>query len=114
MYLAIMTQSLRMGTCKQSLGQLEFTITTSHSLITFLPTVQAPKHKQASSSVTLVITFSHLHYQTIRNNISHQPRTQLGTSAQQILITLSKHLGQQHGKAPSALTTQMTATMHSG
>ncbi len=114
MYLAIMTQSLTMGTYKQSLGQLESTITTSHLSITFLQTVQAPKHKQAFSLATSVITFSHSHFQTIRNSISHQPRTQLGTSAQQILTTSSKHLGQQHGKTLSALMTQMTATMHFG
>jgi hypothetical protein len=114
MYLAIMTQSLTTDTCKQSLEQLEYTITTSHLLITYSPTAPEQKRRQASLSATLVITFSHSHYQTIKSSTNHQPRTQPGTSAQLILTTLSKHLGQSHGKAPSALMTQMTVTMHSG
>ena len=45
---------------------------------------------------------------------NHQPRTLLGTSAQQTLTTLNKHLGQQPSKAPLAPLMQMKATMHSG
>ena len=72
MYPAIMTQSLTMGTCKQSIGQLEFTITTSHSsnILTNSPSTETQTGILISNISDHFFTFTLPNYQK-----QHQPPT---------------------------------------